>query len=128
MADTTSRSRDEPVPRSRRVGSGWLGVLEIIVLGPLAAYLVLKAIPSVFEIESQCVGRYGRQRITGDSYFAGASVAGTFGWLAVIVGAIYAQIADSPRLAVLLPVAWFLAFVSGSLIVAAAMGAQLCPD
>jgi hypothetical protein len=128
MADTPSWSRDERARRPRRVGAGWLSVLEVVVLGPLAAYVVLLAIPSVFEIESQCVGPYGVQRIAGDSYFAGAGVGGTLGWLAVIGGAIYAQIADSPRLVVLLPIAWFLAFVSGSFIVAAALGAQLCPD
>lgn len=122
-----SGSRGDGVPRSRRVGSGWLSVLEIVVLGPLAAYLVLLAIPWLFEIESECIGPYGVQPVAGDSYFAGVSVAGTLGWLAVIAGAIYAQIADSPRLAALLPVGWFVVFVSGSLIVAAAMGPQLCP-
>jgi hypothetical protein len=89
---------------------------------------VLLVIPSAFTIESECVGEYGRQRITGDSYFAAAAVVGTFGWLAVAAAAIYAQIAESTRLALLLPFAWFVIFVGGFLVFAAAIGPQLCPS
>lgn len=121
-------SRDLRAQRSRRIGAGFLGALEILVLGPLAAYLVLRVIPSAFSIESDCVGQYGVQRITGDSYFAAAAVVGTFGWLAVAGGAIYAQIAESSRLALLLPLAWFVVFVGGFLAGAAAIGPQVCPS
>ncbi|MEX2613507.1 MAG: hypothetical protein WD380_08005 [Gaiellaceae bacterium] len=103
-------------------------MLEIIVLGLLAAYVVLLLIPSAFRIESDCVGEYGRERITGDSYVAAAAVVGTFGWLAVTAGAIYAQIAESTRLSLLLPLAWFVFFVGGFLVIAAAIGPQLCPS
>ncbi len=126
MADDPVQIRDPRAPRSRHVGAGFLSVLEIIVLGLLAAYVVLLLIPSALTIESDCVGALGRERITGDSYFAAVAVVGTFGWLAVGVVAIYAQIADWPRLALLLPLAWFVVFVSASLIVAAAISPQLC--
>lgn len=128
MADKPVQIREPGARRSRHVGAGSLCVLEIIVLGLLAAYVVLLLIPSAFTIESDCVGEYGRERIPGDSYFAAASVFGTFGWLAVAVVTIYAQIADWPRLALLLPLAWFAVFVSSSLIVAVAMAPQLCPS
>lgn len=111
--------------RSMRAGS--LGALEILVLGSLAALLVLVVIPAVFAIDSGCVGTSGVQWIGGDTYFAGAGVVGTFGWLAVALAALYAQIAESPRLALLLPVAWFVLFVGGFLVVAAAIGPQPCP-
>lgn len=128
MAGKHLRSREPRVRRSRRLGAGSLSALEILVLGPLAAYLVLLVIPSAFDIESQCVGEFGAEQITGDTYFAGASVFGAFGWLAVVVGVIAAQIAESPRVAVLLPIAWFAVFVGGALVVAATIGPQLCPQ
>jgi hypothetical protein len=127
MADKPVQVREPGARRSRHVGAGFLSVLEIIVLGLLAAYVVLLLIPSAFTIESDCVGELGRKRITGDSYFAAAAVVGTFGWLAVGVVAIYAQIADRPRLALLVPLAWFAVFVSASLIMAVAIAPQLCP-
>jgi hypothetical protein len=54
-------------------------------------------------------------------------VFGTFGWLLVLVGALYAQITESRRLAVLLPLAWFAVFVSVAVSAALAMGSQSCP-
>ena len=127
MASTLSRRRAPRPRRSLRVGAGTLSAIEILVLGLLAAYLVLLVIPSAFEIESQCVGQYGAQRVTGDSYFAGASVFGTLGWFAVALGVLFAQIAESSRLAVALPLVWFTVFVSVFLIVGAVIGPQLCP-
>lgn len=121
-------SRDLRARRSRLIGSGFLGAFEILVLGSLAACIVLLVIPSALTIESDCVGEHGRERITGDSYFAAAAVVGTFGWLAVTAGAIYAQIAESARLALLLPIAWFVVFVGGFFVIAAAIGPQLCPS
>ena len=105
-----------------------MSALEILVLGFVAAWLVLLVIPNAFTIESDCVSEYGRVRITGDTYIAAAAVVGTFGWLAVAAGAIYARIAESSRVALLLPAAWFVAFVGGFLVAAAAIGPQPCPS
>ena len=121
-------SRQPRARRSRLIGSGLLGAFAILVLGSLAAALVLLVIPSAFTIESDCVGESGRERITGDSYFAAVAVVGTFGWLAVAAAAIYGQIAESTRFALLLPFAWFVIFVGGFLVFAAAIGPQLCPS
>jgi hypothetical protein len=103
-------------------------MLEILVLGSLAAYLVLLAIPAAFTIESDCVGSYGLERVSGDSYFAAAVVLGTFGWVGVAMGALFAQIAESARTALLLPAVWFVVFVGGFLVAAAAMGPRPCPS
>lgn len=43
------------------------------------------------------------------------------------MGVLYASIAESPRLAAVLPIAWFAALVTVSLIAAISMGSQLCP-
>ena len=126
MANVISVSREPRLHRSRSLPSGLLCGLEILVLGPLAALLVLWVIPSAFEIEWACVGAYGVLRQAGDSYVAGFGVAGTFGWLAVFVAAIFANIAEVRWLPIVLPVAWFLALVAASLVVAASIGPQPC--
>ena len=108
--------------------SGSLGLLEILVLGPLAAFLVVYLIPSLVGLDSNCVGALGPQRMSGDTYNAGMMVLGTFGWLLVGAGVLYARIAESERLAVLLPVAWFLLLVLSALAIAAAMGPESCPS
>ena len=113
--------------RSRHIGPGLLGATEILVLGALAAFLVLWVIPSAFSIESDCIGAFGFERTAGDAYVAASVVVGTFGWLAVAVGAIYARIVESSRLSVLLPIAWFAIFVGGFLVGAALLGPELCP-
>jgi hypothetical protein len=112
----------------RHPSYGSLGLLEIFVLGPVAAFLVLHVIPSLFGVDWDCVGAYGRQRVAGDTYFAGMVVVGTFGWLLVAVGLLFAQIAESEKLAALLPVVWFLLLVLSSLAISAAMGSDLCPS
>ena len=124
----TCDSSTNTEPRRRRIPVGPLSVLEILVLGPLAAFLVMRLIPSLFGVEWECVSEYGRQRVAGDSYLAGFAVVGTFGWILVIVGVLVAQIWESERLAVLLPVVWFVGFVLTSLVIAAAMGSQPCPS
>ncbi len=126
MANVISTTREPRFHRSRSVPPGLLCALEILVLGPLAAFLVLWVIPSAFEIEWACLGVSGVLHQPGDSYVAGFTVAGTFGWLAVFVAAIFASIAEVRWLPVVLPVAWFLALVAGSLIVAASIGPQPC--
>ena len=126
MADVLSSTREPRSHRSRSVPPGLLCALEILVLGPLAALLVLWVIPSAFEIHWACVGGSGVLRQAGDSYAAGFGVAGTFGWLAVFVASIFASIAEVRWLPVVLPLAWFLALVAGSLVVAASIGPQPC--
>ncbi|MGH3128467.1 MAG: hypothetical protein ACRDPX_11145 [Gaiellaceae bacterium] len=108
--------------------SASLGLVEILVLGPLAAFLVVYLIPSQVGLDWDCVGAFGPQRLSGDTYFAGMMVVGTFGWLLVGLGVLFAQIAESERLAVLLPVAWFLLLVLSSLAISAAMGPESCPS
>ncbi len=125
MSDV-SMHREPRVHHSRRLPSGLLCAVEILVLGPLAALLVLWIIPSLFGIEWACVGGSGVLHQAGDSYVAGFGVAGTFGWLAVFVAAIFASIAEVRWLPVVLPVAWFLTLVAGSLVVAASIGPQPC--
>jgi len=112
----------------RHPSSGSLGLLEVLVLGPIAAALVLRFIPSLFGVDWDCVGAYGRQRVAGDTYLAVMVVAGTFGWLLVALGMLFAQIADSERLAVLLPVVWFLVLVVSSFAFSAATGSEFCPS
>lgn len=92
----------------RHPSYGSLGLLEILLLGPVAAFLVVRFIPSLFGADWDCVGAYGRQRVAGDTYLAGMVVMGTFGWLLVAVGVLFAQIAESEKLAALLPLVWFL--------------------
>jgi hypothetical protein len=122
----TRRSAREP--ESPDTMAGLAAFLEIALLGPLAALLVLWAIPRLFGIESECVLQSGGvEHGVGDSYQAGVAVFGTFGWLLVSIGVVFARIADSRRSAVLLPLAWFLLFVAAALIVAMAIGPQPCP-
>ena len=106
--------------------SGSLGLLEILLLGSLAAFLVVYLIPSLVGLDSNCVGASGLQRVSGDTYNAGMMVLGTFGWLLVGVGVLFARIAESERFALLLPVAWFLLLVLSALAIAAAMGPESC--
>lgn len=107
---------------------GTLVLLEVLVLGPLAAFLVMRVIPSMFGVEWECVGAHGRERVAGDSYLAGMVVVGTFGWLLVAAGVLFARIWESEKLAVLLPLVWFLVLVLSSLAISAAVGPDLCPS
>jgi hypothetical protein len=54
-------------------------------------------------------------------------VVGTFGWLLVAAGVLFARIWESEKLAVLLPLVWFLVLVLSALGIAAAMGPDVCP-
>lgn len=133
MAPPSSQRSFEPMEarapehRSWHLSAGWLSVVELLVLGPLAAILVLGLIPSAFEIEWACIGPRGIEGTAGDTYAAAFGVVGTLGWFAVLAAAIYAEIVGARRLAVLLPVIWFAVLVSTALIAAAAIGPQLCP-
>ena len=61
----------------RNLSSASLGLLEILVLGPLAAFLVVYLIPSQVGLDWNCVGAFGPQRLSGDTYVAGVMVLGT---------------------------------------------------
>ena len=50
-----------------------------------------------------------------------------FGWFLVLVGIVYAEIADNQRAAAVIPVVWFAILVAMSLVSAAAIGPELCP-
>jgi len=106
---------------------GFLSALEILVLGLLAAILVLFAIPSLFGIEWSCVGEYGVQRTAGDTYVAGFVVAGTFGWLGVFLCTMFANIAGRHGIVVLLPILWFLVLVLAALTFGLLVGPETCP-
>jgi hypothetical protein len=123
----TSQGPDVFKGRSLRLSAGWLSVVEIVVLVPAAAILVFGAVPSAFDVEWTCIGPTGTERTAGDTYLAGVAILMTFGWLLVLVASVYAEIAERPRVAALLPVLWFVAVVAISLVAAAAIGPELCP-
>lgn len=116
-------------PRRRpQLGPEWLSVLEMLILGPLAAYLVLGAIPDAFDVEWSCVSSGGMERSGGEDYIATFAVLGSLGWFAVLTGSIFAGIADARRLAAILPVAWFVILVGAALVGAATLGPAACPS
>lgn len=117
----------EPQRRRPHLGAEWLSVLEMLILGPLAGYLVLGAIPDAFDVEWSCVSSGGMERSGGEDYIAAFAVFGTLGWFAVLTGSIFAGIADARRLAAILPVAWFVMLVGSALVAAATLGPAVCP-
>lgn len=121
--ELTARSQ-----RRLHLGAEWLSVLEMLILGPLAAYLVLGAIPDAFDVEWSCVSSAGMERSGGEDYIASFAVFGTLGWFAVLTGSIFAGIADARRLAAILPLAWFLILVGSALVAAATLGPAVCPS
>lgn len=112
----------------RLIPSSSLSALEIIVLAPAAALLALWVIPGVFDIEWNCVGQFGAQTTRGDSFGDALTVAGTLGWVAVFVATLYAHIAERPRIAVLIPLCWFVVLVVGTFAAAVVVGPATCPD
>lgn len=107
---------------------GSLSALEFLLLGLAAAFLVMLVIPYGFGIESSCVGALGVQRTVGDTFVAGFAALGSFGWLAVFLGTIYAGIAGRRDIVLLLPLLWFLVLVVGALTVAVFVGPAPCPS
>lgn len=125
---TGRREQGDPArPLRERISAGVVSAVAIVLLGMLAAPLVLIAVPRAFGIEWACIGETGVQRTAGDTYIEALAVLGTIGWLAVLVGAIYASIAERRRLVVLLPTLWFVSLVSAALVAAAAVGPAPCP-
>ena len=110
-----------------RLPVGPLAVLETLLLGVLAAALVLYVFPRGFAIESQCVGPTGQQTTAGDTYVGAFVAFGTLGWLGVFLGVLYGSIAERRGLVLLLPALWFLALVIPALVVAVLLGPELCP-
>ncbi|GIU95368.1 MAG: hypothetical protein KatS3mg012_1825 [Gaiellaceae bacterium] len=126
MSGTTSPERKPPRLRLP-LSSERLMWIEVVVLAPLAAILVLLAFPSWFEIDWGCVSTTtGVMRTAGDAYIATFGVLGTLGWLLVVMAALFANVTGSSRFAAYLPVAWFTALVTSALIAAAAIGPQIC--
>jgi hypothetical protein len=116
-------------PRHPRlhVSAEWLAALEMLILGPLAAILVLGVIPSALEVEWACTTSLGTTRTAGEDYIAAFAVFGTIGWFGVLVASIFAGIADARRLAAILPVLWFVVLVGAALVVAWTVGPAACP-
>lgn len=118
----------EPASRGHRLhlGSGHLTAAEILVLAPLAAFLVLWAIPDAFDVQWGCVPTSGVGRTSGDAYVAGFGVVGTLGWILVGLVVLFASITGWRRVSAALPIAWFTVLVLGALLVAFAIGPQVC--
>ncbi len=104
-----------------------LALLEIVVLAPIAAVLALWLIPVAFQIEWNCVSGIGAQATRGDDFSNGVAVFGTLGWLLVGIAVLFAQIGERPRLAVILPLAWFVVLVAGTTLAAVVIGPAACP-
>jgi len=113
--------------RADRIPAGVVSALEFVLLGPLAAVLVLVAVPRAFGIESACLGELGAVSTEGDSYVAAFVVVGTLGWLGVFVGVILASIAERPAVVIGLPALWSAVLVLAALAVAAVIGPVACP-
>ena len=111
MSRTAQRSPERGRFWLERIPAGPVSALEFLLLGLAAAFLVLLAFPSLFTIESSCVGAHGVQSTAGDTYIEGFVVAGTLGWLGVLIGTICASIADRRNIVLLLPLLWFLTLV-----------------
>jgi hypothetical protein len=113
--------------RHRSLSAEALSVVEILVLAPLAAVLAFWVVPNAFEIDWSCVSALGVEGTRGDSFAQVVAVAGTIGWVGVFLGVLAAQIAERPRLAAALPIAWFALLVAGMTIAAAVVGPAPCP-
>jgi hypothetical protein len=84
---------------------------------------VLWLIPKWFDIHWSCVTGSGELGNTpGDSYSDTFAVLGTFGWIVVAIIALFARVAERPRLAAVIAAAWFGLLVGGALLSAAAIG------
>jgi hypothetical protein len=107
--------------------AGWLSLVELIVLAPAAGIIVFGVVPSIFDVEWNCLGGFGVTTTEGDTYLAGFATIMAFGWLLVLVGIVYAEIADNRRAAAAIPAVWFGALVALAVVWAAAIGPELCP-
>ena len=113
--------------RPFHLSAGWLTLVELIVLAPAAGILVFGVVPSAFDVEWNCLGGFGVTRTDGDAYLAGFATIMAFGWLLVLVGIVYAEIADNRRAKAALPAVWFAILIALSIVWAAAIGPARCP-
>jgi hypothetical protein len=118
----------DPSSRLDRLPVGLMSLALTIVLGALAAVLAIAVIPGLFTVEPACVSAGGWQGSSGESYFDAVMVVGTFGWLGVAVGTIFASIADRRRVVLLLPAVWFTALVVFALTLAIVVGPAICAE
>lgn len=106
-----------------------LSLVEILVFIPVAGILVLWLIPKWFDIQWSCVSGSGQEgNSAGDVFSNTLGVLGTFGWIVILIGVLYAHIAERPRLAAVLPALWFVLLVGGAAVAAAAIGPSPCPS
>jgi len=111
----------------RPAGStGWGSALEVVVLAPLSAALVVRLVPAAFDVEWECSGGYGVVRTAGDEYVSAFPVVGAAGWLAVAIAVLFAQIFEQRRAGLVLPVAWFAVLVVSAIVAAAAIAPASC--
>jgi hypothetical protein len=114
-----------------RIGHGLsplaLSAVEIVVLAPLAGVFAFWLIPDAFDIDWSCVTQIGVVRTPGDTFAAAVAVFGAIGWLFVLLGTLFAGIAERPRVAAALPIAWFVALVGGITVAALVVGPAPCP-
>jgi hypothetical protein len=115
-----------PASRFDRLPVGFVSLASMLVLGGLAAFLVIDLIPRLFTIEPACLSGGGVQGSSSEAYFDSVMVIGTLGWLGVGVGAIYASIGERRRVVLLLPVAWFFSLVVFALTLAVTIGPARC--
>jgi len=113
--------------RMLQPSAGWLSLVELLVLVPVGGILVFGVVPSAFDVEWNCLGGFGVQTTEGDSYLAGFATLMSLGWLLVLVGIVYAEIADNRRAAAAIPAIWFATLVALSIVWAAAIGPERCP-
>ena len=104
-----------------------VSAVEILVLAPLTAIFAFWLVPDAFGIEWSCGSVVGIESTRGDSFAETVAVAGTIGWVLVFLGTLFAQIAERPRLAVVLPLAWFALLIGAMTIAATAVGPAPCP-
>lgn len=112
--------------RFDRFPVGLVSSVSILVLGALAAVVLVFLVPELLTIESSCVSAQGWTRSDGDQYFGTVLVLGTFGWLGVAVATIYASIAERRLAVLLLPYAWFVAFMTLALTIAVIVSPAPC--
>ena len=113
--------------RRRRPRATTLSMVEILVLAPLAALLAFWLVPAAFDVEWSCVGGLGPVSSDGEAFAQTLAVFGSAGWLVVLLGTLFALIAERDRLAAILPIAWFVVLVAAMTIAAASVGPAPCP-
>jgi hypothetical protein len=104
---------------------GGLVALEFFGLAVFSGVLVLGKFPGMFDVEWDCFGPTAT-RTAADTYIGAFAVGGALSWL--VAGALTALAYSSGhrRLALLVPLAWFVVLVLTSFVVAASIGPLPC--